>query len=109
LITQRKAEEAIPILDEVIRLQPDYADAYYQLGKAQLQMDSDSSRLLALANLETAAHLNPSAPYIFFQLAQAYRGFDRMEESQQALQRYRSLKKAEEEARLKGMQEPPGG
>ena len=96
LVLQRKSDEAIPLLEEVIRLAPDYAEPYYQLGRALLEKNET---LLAIANLETAAKLNPEAYYIQYQLSRAYTKSQRVEEAQQALQKYRELKKSHDLAR----------
>lgn len=105
LLARRQTDEAVELLNQVVRLDRDYADAYYQLGKVQLEQ---GQLLLAQANLETAAHLKPDASYVFFQLSKAYGKANRPEDAKQAFERYRSLKKAEEESRLsRTKQQPP--
>ncbi|MFQ5741940.1 MAG: tetratricopeptide repeat protein, partial [Acidobacteriota bacterium] len=103
LIEERKMKQAAPLLEKAIRLAPDNADAYYQLGKIQ---QNQGQLIQAIANLETAAHLNPSGAHIFYQLSRAYRKAGRKEEGTRALERYRQLKKEQEERRLKNHSGP---
>jgi len=104
LVLQRKSDEAVPLLEEVTRLAPDYAEPYYQLGRAFLDQNQT---LLAIANLETAAKLNPEAYYIQYQLSRAYTKSQRREDAQQALTKYRELKKAHDQRRDTNRSEVP--
>jgi tetratricopeptide (TPR) repeat protein len=95
LITQHRLDEALPLLQRVVSLRPDYAEAYYQLGKIQI----DRNQLLpAVANLETAGNLDPKS-YIYYQLSRAYARSGRREAAERAIDRYRELKRREDEAR----------
>ncbi len=108
LLSQGENEEALPLLEKVVRLEPDYGEAYYELGKAQLEK---KQLLVGLANLETAAHLTPGAPHVFYQLYRGYQASGRTTEAESAFNRYRELKKAQEEANLahrrEGAARPP--
>src|SRR4029077_16877953 len=54
LQTQQK-DDALPLFQQVIQQDPKYADAYYQLGK--LELESGDTKL-SISNLETAANLS---------------------------------------------------
>ncbi len=97
LASRQEFDAAELLLRQVIELDPQYADAYYQLGKIQL----DSGKLLlATANLETAAYYAPRASHIQYQLSRAYSKGGRQADAQRALERYRQIKREEEEAQL---------
>jgi tetratricopeptide (TPR) repeat protein len=103
LVSQRDYDRAVPILLRVIQLQPEYADAYFQLGKAQIEQDQ---LLMAVANFETAAYLNPNASHILYQLSRAYQRAGREEDAARVFEKYRTAKKAEEEARTVRLRQP---
>lgn len=96
LITQNNMDEALPLLNRVIELNPRYSEAYYQLGKIQMEK---GELLLAVVNLEIATKLSPDKSHVFYQLSRAYMRSDRRGDAEKALERYRELKKIEEEAR----------
>ncbi len=77
------------MLQELVREQPDYADAHYQLGKALLQQGEVDE---AIARLETAVRLDPEQEYSHYQLSLAYRKKGRVEDAERALRVYRELK-----------------
>ena len=56
LISQQKMQDAVPLLEEVIRLSPDYADAHYQMGRILLEQGNAAG---AVERLETAVRLDP--------------------------------------------------
>ncbi|HSR66994.1 MAG TPA: tetratricopeptide repeat protein [Acidobacteriota bacterium] len=101
-----RASEAPPLLEQAIAADPDYAQPYYQLGKMQLK---EGKLPQATMNLETASRLSPDASYVHYQLSRAYSLAGRKDEAQEALRRYRQLKKLEEEARLQSVRQldPP--
>src|SRR5262249_51886214 len=70
LISIQRGDEATPLLKEVLQQDPGYVDAYYELGK--LQLDRGDAKA-AIANLEAGAKLGPDRDYIHYQLAMAYR------------------------------------
>lgn len=96
LSTQNNMDEAMPLLTKVIELNPRYSEAYYQLGKIQMEK---GELLLAVVNLEIATRLSPDKSHLFYQLSRAYMRSDRRGDAEKALERYRELKKLEEEAR----------
>ncbi len=81
---------------EVIHQRPDFADAYYELGKALLQQGDVPA---SVENLETAAKLKPNQPHVHFQLGRAYIAAGRKKEGEDQLEISRELK---EKARAKG-------
>ncbi|HSR52451.1 MAG TPA: tetratricopeptide repeat protein [Acidobacteriota bacterium] len=99
-----RSEEAPALLQKAIAADPGYAQPYYQLGKMQLKQ---GQVLQATMNLETASRLSPQAAYIHYQLSRAYARAGRQDDARQALERYRALKKLEEEARLESVRRQP--
>jgi cytochrome c-type biogenesis protein CcmH/NrfG len=91
-------EEAAKLLQEVIRQDPSHADAYYQLGKLQLE-SGDSAN--AISSLEKSAQLSPDSDYIHYQLALAYRRASRADDAAREMTLYQSLKE-----RRRGSHEP---
>ena len=69
LQTQQKPE-AKKLLEEVLKQDAKYSDAYYQLGKLQLE---EGDAKTAITNLEAGSNLSPDSDYIHYQLAMAYR------------------------------------
>jgi tetratricopeptide (TPR) repeat protein len=85
----QQPQDALPLLTEVIQQDPKYADAYYQLGKVQLEKGNTQE---AVSNLETGTHLNPASDYIHYQLALAYRRQARAEDAEREMKVYQALK-----------------
>jgi Tfp pilus assembly protein PilF len=73
----------------VIGQDPKYADAYYQLGKVQLEKGNTQE---AVFNLEAGIRLNPEGDYIHYQLALAYRRQLREEDAEREMKVYQALK-----------------
>ena len=76
------------LLCEVVKARPDYEFAYFELGRALLQL-GDVAR--AIENLETAKKLSPDHDATYYQLSQAYRRAGRVQEAEEALATYRKL------------------
>jgi tetratricopeptide (TPR) repeat protein len=76
-------------LHEVIGQDPKYADAYYQLGKLELEQGNTQE---AVSNLEAGTRLSPDSDYIHYQLALAYRRETRAEDSEREMKAYQALK-----------------
>jgi tetratricopeptide (TPR) repeat protein len=89
LIQMRQQEDALPLLHEVIQQDPKYADAYYQLGKVQLEKGNTEE---AVSNLEAGSRLNPDRDYIHYQLALAYRRESRADDAEREMKVYQALK-----------------
>ena len=79
-------------LKRATEVDPNHADAFYDLGKAiLLQGDADS----AIPLLRRAIELKPSDPSPHYQLARALQKFGKEEESRQELQTFTALRKAQ--------------
>ena len=81
-------QQAEPLFREVIKAQPGYESAHFELGRALLEQGDASG---AIESLETAAKLVPDHDATYFQLSQAYRRAGRTQEAQQALAAYQKL------------------
>ncbi|PYX95904.1 MAG: hypothetical protein DMG71_07740 [Acidobacteria bacterium] len=79
----------MPLLREVIRQDPKHGDAYYQLGKLQLEQGNTQE---AISNLEVGTRLSPDRDYIHYQLALAYRRESRAEDAEREMKAYQALK-----------------
>jgi len=89
LIQMQQKPDALPLLREVIAQDPKYADAYYQLGKLQLEAGNTQE---AVSNLEAGTRLSPDSDYIHYQLALAYRRESRAEDGEREMKAYQALK-----------------
>lgn len=89
LIQAQQKDEARTLLLEVIQQDPRRPDAYYELGKLQLEQGDTKS---AVASLEAGTKLNPEAEYIHYQLAMAYRRDARTEDAEREIKLYQELK-----------------
>jgi len=89
LIQMQKKDEGQAMLREVVAQNPAYADAFYQLGKLQLEQGDTKT---AISNLETSARLSPASDYIHYQLAMAYRRDSRTKEAEREMQKYEAMK-----------------
>jgi tetratricopeptide (TPR) repeat protein len=88
LQTQQK-DDALPLFQQVVQQDPKYADAYYQLGK--LELESGDTKL-SISNLETAANLSPGSDYIHYQLSLAYGRDSRSDDARREMETYQALK-----------------
>jgi tetratricopeptide (TPR) repeat protein len=96
-----KAEDAY---QQSIRLNPSFADAYFQLAQLYLQKDPK----LAEKNLVECLRRDPSHPSAEYVLAQLYLKTGRPSEAQKMLQRFKShKKKATEEEKIPGVEPVP--
>jgi tetratricopeptide (TPR) repeat protein len=97
---KRQTAEALGLLREVIALQPDYADAHYQLGKALIEQGDLPG---AVEHLEAAARAAPKKDYIHYQLSIAYRRAARELDAYRELQVYKELKAASRSREPQGL------
>lgn len=86
----RKSEEAATLLGSLLDRHPEIAKARYLLGKILLARGELEK---AAEQLEAAAGLAPDDPMVYYQLGLAYRGLERSDESRQAFESFRVLKK----------------
>jgi len=89
LLQAQQKDEALPLLQQVIKQDSKYADAYYQLGKLELE-SGDTKQ--SISNLETAASLSPSSDYIHYQLSLAYGRDSRSDDAKREMETYQALK-----------------
>lgn len=89
LLQAQQKDEALPLLQQVIQQDSKYADAYYQLGKLELE-SGDTKQ--SISNLETAASLSPSSDYIHYQLSLAYGRDSRADDAKREMETYQALK-----------------
>lgn len=89
LVQTGEKTEGMTLLQQVIAQDNKHADAYYQIGKLQLEQGDVKT---AIGNLETATHLSPASEYMHYQLAQAYRRDARTEDAARELKLYQDLK-----------------
>jgi predicted Zn-dependent protease len=78
---------------EAVRLRPDSYPAYLYLGQLLLRNREPAA---ALAELEAARRLSPSASTARFALAKAYRALNRDQEANRELEEFKRLKALEE-------------
>jgi tetratricopeptide (TPR) repeat protein len=95
LIGLQQKEEARQLLGEVVAKSPQNADAYYQLGKLQLEHGDAKA---AITTLEMGAAKNPGSAPIHFQLAAAYRKDSRIEDSERESKLYETLRNEDSKA-----------
>jgi tetratricopeptide (TPR) repeat protein len=89
LIQMQKKDEGQALLRDVVLQDPAYADAFYQLGKLELEQGDTKT---AISNLETSARLSPASDYIHYQLSMAYRRDSRTEDAEREMQVYEAMK-----------------
>lgn len=104
-VRQHRDQEAIPLLEAFLRVQPDSLSAAADLGKAYFHLDRYTE---ALSYLEKARPIDERGD-IHYQLATALRKLGRGAEAQEALRVSQALRERqlEREQRLKGIS-PPG-
>ena len=98
ILAQQNTDKGIALMREVIRERPDFADAYYELGKALLQKGDIKD---SVENLETAVRLKPDQAHVHYQLGRAYIAAGRKTEGENQLEISKELK---EKARTKSDQ-----
>src|SRR5207245_3139408 len=89
LIQIQKNDEAQRLLRQVLQQDPKHADAYYQLGKLQLEQGDTKA---AISSLEASTRFKPDGDYIHYQLAMAYRRDSRADDARRELKTYQELK-----------------
>ena len=80
---------------------PDYEMAYFQLGRALLQMEDTTG---AIENLETAKKFVPDHDAVYYQLSQAYRRAGRVQEAARALTDYQKLIEANRQKKRESLE-----
>jgi len=83
LLGSEKVSEAIPFLNQAVVDEPENAEAYYQLGKADLEVGDTAGAETALLK---ARELDPTKPGVNFHLARLYDKKSRKVQAVQALE-----------------------
>ncbi len=99
LVESAKPAEGKPLIEAALRQEPNLKEAYYYLGRAQMQLGNENE---ALDALKKAVTLNSNPEILvqaWYQLAIVYRRMHRMEEAQQAMSTFQKLKEQESEHR----------
>jgi len=86
---QEHTQEALPLLKQVLREKPDYAEAHYSLGKLMLDQGDVKA---AISELEFAVKFGPEKAYAHYQLGRAYLKVGRQDDARQEFQRVSELK-----------------
>ncbi len=88
LLAQKDYAGAIPLLKKKLEAEPDNAEAYYQIGKAALELEGMPE---AEASLKKAKELDPTKPGVSFHLARYYDKKGRKVQAIQALEEERAM------------------
>ncbi len=105
LVESAKPDEGKPLIEAALRQDPNLKEAYYYLGRAHMQLGSESA---ALEALKKAVAINSNSEILaqaWYQLAIVYRRMHRMEEAQQALATFQKLKDQESEHHQRVLEE----
>jgi len=104
ILEEDKYEEAVDLFQSAIELDPDYSDAYYNLGvayvnwgvelreKAVAERDDEDKRYLekfelALPNLQRVIEDRPNDAQLWETLGRLYANLDRVQEAEDAFER----------------------
>ncbi len=101
LLGLQENEEAQKLLAEVIRKDSRNADAFYQLGKLQLERGDAKT---AIATLEAGEKSNPGSAPIHLELASAYRKDSRIADSERETKLFDALREQESNAQAPATQ-----
>ena len=95
----------MPLLQQVLSIEPGFADAYYYLGRAQ---DATGEGEQAVTSLNRAIQSNPSPDTLqrtYYQLSRVYRKLHKNDEAQAALAKFEELKQKSDESQQKNLQD----
>jgi len=99
LVESAKPAEGKPLIEAALRQEPNLKEAYYYLGRAQMQLGNENEALDALKKAVTLNSNPEILAQAWYQLATVYRRMHRMEEAQQAMSTFQKLKDQESEHR----------
>src|SRR6266481_6917385 len=105
LVEDAKPEEGKPLIEAALRQDPNLKEAYYYLGRADMQLGRESEALEALKKAVTINSNSEILAQAWYQLAIVYRRMHRMEEAQHALATFQKLKDQESEHHQKVLEE----
>jgi tetratricopeptide (TPR) repeat protein len=89
LLATQETKRGMNLMREVIQADPKFGNAYFELGKTQLQQGDVGG---AIMSLESAARLEPEQPHVRYQLGRAYLAAGRQSEGQAQLDLSKQLK-----------------
>jgi len=104
-VDRGNAAEAITLLEAVVAKQPDFADAYYYLGRAQ---DATGDASKSILTLNRALACKPSSDTLqrsYYQLSRVYRKLHRDDEAKVALAKFEELKQKSDADQQKNLQD----
>jgi len=99
LVESAKPAEGKPLIEAALHQDSNLKEAYYYLGRAQMQLGNESEALDALKKAVTINSDPDLLAQAWYQLATVYRRMHRMPEAQQALATFQKLKDQESEHR----------
>ena len=93
-LERAKPEATVALMGEVLRREPKYLDAHYQMGRAQAQLGQVDAAIgsFTAAVADAGETDSESLRQSYYQLAQLYRRAQRPEESKRALDSFMRLK-----------------
>jgi tetratricopeptide (TPR) repeat protein len=99
LVENAKPEEGKPLIEAALRQDPNLKEAYYYLGRAQMQLGHEDEALEALNKAVTINSNSEILEQAWYQLGIVYRHLHRMEDAQKAMAKFQKLKDQESEHR----------
>ncbi|MDP9052334.1 MAG: tetratricopeptide repeat protein [Acidobacteriota bacterium] len=85
-------QQALPMLEQTIKLEPAFESAYYYLGRAQIEVGQDATGIANLLRASAAKGDTTLNTLAFYQLARVYRRLHRTDEANAALTQFRTLR-----------------
>ena len=87
-----KAAEGKPLIESALRQDPNLKEAYYYLGRGEMQLGNDNAAVDAFKKAIALISDPEIVQQAWYQLAMVYRRMHRTEESQKALATFQRLK-----------------
>src|SRR5260370_6303060 len=97
LVESAKPAEGKPLIEAALRQEPNLREAYYYLGRAQMQLGNENEAVNALKKAVTLNSNPEILVQAWYQLAIVYRRMDTVGETQQALSTFPKLRDQESE------------
>jgi len=88
LAKQQKADEAVEMLTQAVKLEPGSAEGHFELGKLAAGRAEDA---VAAAHFEKAVEANAALKQGWYQLALSYRRLGQQDKSNSAMEQFRKL------------------
>jgi tetratricopeptide (TPR) repeat protein len=99
LVESAKPAEGKPLIEAALRQDSNLKEAYYYLGRAQMQLGHEDEALEALKKAVTINSNSEILEQAWYQLGIVYRHLRRMEDAQKAMAKFQKLKDQESEHR----------